>query len=327
MVWDLIADIGGTNMRLAAVIDGEIAHRITHETSGALAVTEGLSALCRHMATSPRRVWVAAAGVVRGGYVQLTNGGQGFSERDLLQATGAETARIMNDFEAAAWSLVSPGQADLLVLQGDAPEPEGRTPRLIVGPGTGLGVGSLVWRGDCPVVVPGEGGHVRIAPRHAQDIPLFETLGNLWPETRMAQGQEGHLALEAEAIISGTGIPVLMRALCQLHGREEEVWDAAAVFEAARLQSDPLASEAVELLCTFLGAVAGDLALVVNARGGVFLCGGVLAGNAWIFDRPTFLDAFNQGGRHTVFRKTLPIYLYRDAKFGLNGVLNAMSHQ
>ena len=278
----------------------------------------------------PRYVEVAAAGVIQNGYVTLTNAGQqGFSESDLVVAAGAKKARILNDFEAAAWSLVTADPGDLTSVQGQLPEPlrtppQPTMPRIIIGPGTGLGVGTQVWAGNQPEVLQGEGGHVRIAPLTAADLPIFEKLKELWPDTRM--GAEENLALEAEAIVSGTGIPYLMQALELLDGQEPSGMTARDIFDVAKTGGNDLALKAIDMFCHHLGAVAGDLALSLSAYGGVFLSGGVVLKNEWIFQRPAFLDGFNQGGRHTKFRVKIPVYLYRNSNFGLHGAINAMTY-
>ncbi len=328
MLWDLVADIGGTNMRLAVAENGQLGEQKTYSTSGQMHLTEAVRDFVGHVGTAPRCVEVAAAGVIEDGYVTLTNADQqGFSQTDLMQAAGASKARILNDFEAAAWSLVTADPADLTALQGDLPPalsfPVPPTkPRIIVGPGTGLGVGTQVWAGDRPEVLQGEGGHVRIAPSNREEVTIFEKLAELWPETRMGDS----LALEAEAMVSGTGIPYLMAALEQIANQPLSNRNARAIFEAAKSDSNDLAMKAVDIFCYHLGAVAGDLALALSAYGGVFLSGGVLLKNDWIFDRPAFLNGFNQGGRHTRFRTAVPVYLYRNSNFGLQGAINAMTY-
>lgn len=330
MLWDLVADVGGTNMRLAVAANGVIGEQKTYETTGNLHLTEAMRDFIAAQGSGPRYVEVAAAGVIQDGQVTLTNADQqGFSEGDLVEATRAKSARILNDFEAAAWSLVTADPADLTPVQGALPDPL-RTPplptrpRIIVGPGTGLGVGTQVWAGNQPEVLQGEGGHVRIAPRKASDVLIFQTLKTLWPETRM--GDKDSLALEAEAIVSGTGMPYLMAALEQVKGRKASGMSARDIFEAAKDERDPLALEAVDLFSHYLGAVAGDLALSLSAYGGVFLSGGVVLKNDWIFERPAFLAGFNEGGRHTRFRVKIPVYLYQNSNFGLQGAINAMTY-
>lgn len=330
MLWDLVADVGGTNMRLAAANDGNIVKQTTFETTGDMHLTDAVKSFVETVGSAPRFVEVAAAGVIQDGYVTLTNANQqGFSEGDLTNSAGAQKARILNDFEAAAWSLVTADPKDLTLVQGALPAalqspPQPTPPRLIIGPGTGLGVGTLAWAGNQPEVLQGEGGHVRIAPRNRDEVDLFAKLAELWPETRM--GDDDSLALEAEAIISGTGMPYLMAALEALEGRATSNMSAREIFEAAKETSDPLAEQAIDIFCHHLGAVAGDLALYISAYGGVFLTGGVLLKNTWLFDRPAFLAGFNQGGRHTRFRVNIPIYLYRNNNFGLQGAINAMTY-
>ena len=330
MLWDLVADVGGTNMRLAVAIDGLIKEQQTFETTGGMHLTEAVGRFVAKIGSAPRYIEVAAAGVIQNGYVTLTNADQqGFSEADLVMAAGAKKARILNDFEAAAWSLVTADPSDLTKLQGDLPPPLQTpplptSPRLIVGPGTGLGVGTLAWAGSQPEVLQGEGGHVRIAPHTMEEVEIFAKLAELWPQTQMSDGTS--LALEAEAVISGTGIPYLMKALELLDGREPTGMSAADIFDVARSEGNKLAVQAIDIFCHHLGAVAGDLALYISAYGGVFLTGGVLLKNEWIFQRPAFINGFNQGGRHTRFRVKIPIYLYRNSNFGLQGAINAMTY-
>ena len=329
MHWDLVGDIGGTNMRLAVVVEGQIREQRVVESKGEIPLIEAVKHYVAEIGSAPRYVEVAAAGVIKNGYVELTNAGQGFSIDDLVAAAGAKMGRILNDFEAAAWSLVTVSPDDLTPLQGQLPPPlshppQPTRPRLIVGPGTGLGVGTLAWAGIQPEVLQGEGGHIRIGPHRRDEVDIFAKLADLWPETQMDASQS--LALEAEAIVSGTGIPFLMRALELLDGRTPSGMMPRDIFEAAKQGRDPLAIKAIDIFSRNLGAVAGDLALYISAYGGVFLTGGVLLKNDWIFDRPAFLDGFNQGGRHTRFRRDIPIYLYRNNNFGLQGAINAMMY-
>ena len=328
MLWDLVADVGGTNMRLAQVIDGRIKQQQTYETTGSMHLTDAVRDFAGKIGSSPRYVEVAAAGVIQNGYVTLTNAGQqGFSKADLVVAAGAQKARILNDFEAAAWSLVTADPQDLTPVQGELPPPLQTPPlptrpRIIIGPGTGLGVGTLAWAGSQPEVLQGEGGHVRIAPATRDEVEIFETLITLWPETRMGNS----LALEAEAVVSGTGIPYLMQALEMLDGRAPSGMKARDIFDVAKTDGNKLAVRAVDMFCFHLGAIAGDLALALSAYGGVFLSGGVVLKNEWVFKRPSFIEGFNQGGRHTKFRVNIPVYLYRNSNFGLHGAINAMTY-
>ncbi len=315
-MWNLIADVGGTNMRLAAVdLDGQILEQRSFPSKGDEPLDEVCRAFVAGQSGSPEHAVIAAAGVVKDGTVTLTNARQTASERGIAAACGSAQAKILNDFEAAAWSLDTVSAADVQQLQG--PSQFQRAPRLIIGPGTGLGVGALVYSQGRPVVVPGEGGHVAISPRRAELVAVFEAVTAEWPEVAMG----GAMSVEAEALLSGTGLPRFYRALAQVMDLPQVCADTAEIFAAARDMQDPVATRLIAMFAEYLGAVAGDLGLVVGARGGVFLTGGLALKNPWIFDA-AFLEAFTAGGRHSSWRAEMPVYLYRNENFGLIGARN-----
>ncbi len=177
----------------------------------------------------------------------------------------------------------------------------------------------MVWVHGQPHVVPGEGGHISLAPQSDEELAYFQTLLALWPDVRIGQG-----AIEAEAILSGTGVPVLYRAIAQTRQTDVQAKTTEEVFTAAKDQSDQSAVITIDLFRRYLGQIAGDLALVFNAAGGVFITGGVILKNPWVLDQG-FLDAFNSGGRHSDWRAQMPVYLYQNEDFGLLGARNYIS--
>ena len=318
-MWNLVADVGGTNMRLAAISSaGTIVDQQSFHSKGDMDFLQVCASFIEGHATHPEGAVVAAAGVVSSGEVRLTNSGQKFSETELSEVCGTQNVKILNDFEAAAWSLATVSETDLTRLQGTASDPHGA--RLIIGPGTGLGVGALVWAHGQPHVIPGEGGHISMAPQSLEEIAYFEELTALWPEVQIGDG----LAVEAEAILSGTGIPALYQAIARVRGAESNPKTAEEILASAKASEDEITVIATRLFKRFLGQLAGDLALVFNAKGGVFLTGGVALSNPWIFDQ-NFLDAFNAGGRHSSWRADMPVSLYLNKDFGLLGARNYIS--
>ncbi len=312
-MWHLIADVGGTNMRLAALSEtGEILRSQTLHSSGDIELERACAQFAAGEGSAPGDVVLAAAGVVEQGRVTLTNARQSASEQGLAAATGAESATILNDFEAAAWSLATVTTADVTRLQGPDEVPAGT--RVIIGPGTGLGVGALVVKGDHEMVAPGEGGHIAIGPRRAELVAVFQALVAIWPEVAMSD-----LTVEAEALLSGTGIPYFYRALARAKGAAELELDAAEVFQ--RVDSDPVAAELVELFGEYLGAVAGDVATLFKAEGGVFVTGGVVQKNPGLLGA-AFLRGFGDGGRYNELRSRIPLYRYEVQEFGLIGARN-----
>lgn len=315
MPFDLVADIGGTNMRLAAGRNGVIVHSHKYATVGDVSLGEAIAQFVAEVGDRPERAAFAAAGIVEDGCVRLTNTGTTVSEVVINEAAGLSNSRVLNDFEAAAWSLADVSADDIITVQGNGELR--KAARVIIGPGTGLGVGALVWQDGRPVVVQGEGGHVRLSPDTSEELEIFKCLCRHWPETRMGDGW----AVEAEAVLSGTGLPHFYSAIAEVDNEDAPRRKAAEIFQAAKA-GEAVAKKAVHLFVKYLGEFAGDMGTTFAARGGIFLSGGVIAANPWMFDDPDFLPAFNSGGRHSWFRQSLPVYVYKNTNFGLQGALN-----
>lgn len=311
-MWDLVADIGGTNMRVAQVIDGQIQSRRDFPMRQDRSVPEVLAAYLEDCEGAPHAVVCAAAGPKRNGEIRLTNGGWLIAKDPIAAATDAQEVHVINDFEAAAWSLATLTPEDVTPIGGAGPLGHGH--RVALGPGTGLGVGTLIWDGAQYRVVPGEGGHVAVGPRVAEEVPVFERLADLWPETRLGPT----LTFEAEAILSGTGLPLLYQACEGAPGVS-----AAEVFARAA-EGEPAAKRTRTLFRDHLAALAGDLAVTVNATGGIVLLGGVAHRNRGLFDA-RFWEVFVAGGRYDAFRTNCGIYLMNLEDFGLRGCVNALA--
>ncbi|MGB0966873.1 MAG: ROK family protein [Halocynthiibacter sp.] len=315
-MWHLGADIGGTNMRISAITgDGNITRQESFDTGGSLEFVEACAGFITGYGSKPEQIIVAAAGVVTNGAVELTNSGQKFSETQLANVCGVPSVKILNDFEGAAWSLSIVDRSQTQMLQQGDLLPD--APMLMIGPGTGLGVGAMIQVHGRPAVVPGEGGHVSLSPQSAREVDYFMELALLWPEIRIGDG----FAIEAEGILSGTGIPKFYQAIARTEHLVAALDTAEEICRAAQMQTDASAIITMDLFRRYLGQVAGDLALVFNARGGVFISGGVAQQNAWLFDEQ-FASSFNAGGRHSRLRRKMPVYLLRDSDFGLSGVKN-----
>lgn len=307
----ITADIGGTNVRLAAYHGAiEVAKaQFSTKTDGAL--IDLITDFTAVQAPRPDMIVIAAAGPVTDNSVTLTNARQTLCGSALQSATHAGDVQIINDFAAAAWATHTPDAADLLALQG--PQTPATGTRLVIGPGTGLGVGALALTENGYTSIPGEGGHIGIAPRHAAEVAVFDALRTLWPEVFFADT----LVAEAEALLSGTGLPYLYQAVALTHGSTTRAPDAAALMALAQRDADPVAIKTIDLFKSHLAQVCGDLALAFGA-GAAFLVGGVAAKNPWLFDQ-NFVETFRVGGRFTDKRTQLGLYVLGSESFGLDG--------
>ena len=175
--------------------------------------------------------------------------------------------------------------------------PDGRAAMAVIAPGTGLGVSGLVPDGAGGfAAVEGEGGHRTLAAQSPREWAIVDALAERF----------GHAS--AERALSGPGIEALYRAVASIGGvscRGDRT--AAEIAHDAFTRSDPVAVEAVATFTGFLGSVAGDLALTLGARGGVYLAGGIVPGWGGRFDAARFLDRFRAKGRFRGYLDAVPV--------------------
>ena len=120
-------------------------------------------------------------------------------------------------------------------------------------------------------------------------------------------------------LLSGQGLLNLAQSLATIDGRITDAGSAEEVTEAARRGSCPACVEAVTLFSTLLGSAAGDLALTVGARGGVYVAGGVCLRLGALFDRAAFRRRFVDKGRMRTFLEPIPTWLVLRGDTGLIG--------
>ena len=188
-------------------------------------------------------------------------------------------------------------------------------PLAVLGPGSGLGVSGLLPRpGGGWLPLSGEGGHVTLA---AADDRESEVLARL----RRRFGP-----VSAERALSGPGLVNLYRALCELAGREPAPLSPAEVSDAGLAGGCPHCREALELFAAFLGTVAGDLALTLGARGGVFIAGGIAPRLGDFLEGSAFRRRFEDKGPQRVYLEAIPTDLVihpRPAFPGLGALLSS----
>src|SRR5690606_26640086 len=220
--------------------------------------------------------------------ISMTNCPWDVTAENLGSVTGVAHPRLINDFSALALSLPAL-QADELHAVGPAHASAPRAPMAVLGAGTGLGVSALVFGEREEIPLPGEGGHVDLAAGNAREAEILSRL----------QARFGHVSVER--VLSGPGIVALYTALAEIEGKEMRLLTPLDIAARARTRDDALAVEAIELFCGWLGAVAGDLALTLGARGGIYIGGGIVPG--WVgrgeglFNEEIFRRRFETKGR------------------------------
>ncbi len=297
----LLADIGGTNARFAwqaaagQPIEKLRIYRCTEHASLFLAIRRYLSDIAQ---PAPAVASIAIANPVTGDLVQMTNHGWSFSVAELRHALGLRRLLVLNDFTALALALPLLTDQDRRQVGGS--EAKETASIALIGPGTGLGVSGLLpdGRGGW-VPLQGEGGHVSLAANSPREQQVLS-----WLDARY-----GHAS--AERAICGQG-------LCDLHAALQAIDDAASVpsrlsaadiLQAALERGDARCVETVDLFCAFLGSVAGNLALTLGSRGGVYVGGGIVPRLGQVFDRSAFRARFEAKGRFSGFLAEIPVYV------------------
>lgn len=301
----LLADIGGTNARFAwqaapgaPITDVQVLPGAQYPTLQA-AMHAYLDGLGRG---APAAVAIAIANPITGDQVRMTNHDWAFSQSAVKAEFGLRTLRMLNDFTALALALPDLPAAELRQVGGGAAVPG--VAMGLVGAGTGLGVSGLLPDGHGGwVPLEGEGGHVTLPATTARERTVMDGLIRRY----------GHAS--AERVCCGQGLVDTCAILCEADGVVAQGLDSAsAVSEAALKAGHPQALETLNIFCAMLGSVAGNLALTLGARGGVYVGGGIVPRlGAW-FDASPFRERFDNKGRFTGLLQGMPVWVITSAQ-------------
>lgn len=304
----LIADIGGTNARFALVGDDGKTHAVLR-----LACRDfpTLADAGRHYlahvgtAAAPTVGAIAVASPVAGDQVRMTNHVWSFSIEETRRQLGLESLEVINDFVAVALAVPHLIGEDLVKI-GDG-QPLARAAIGVLGPGTGLGVSAMIPAGLGWSPLTSEGGHVTAPAFDDREAAVLAILRR----RRRAAGKDGHVS--AERVISGPGLVNLYSAIAELDG---DAADAAITppecTRRALDRSCPVAGKALAMFCEMLGTVAANLALTLNARGGIYVAGGIVPQLGEAFIASGFRRRFQDKGRFGGYLAGIPTWMVVD---------------
>ncbi len=317
----LAGDIGGTKalLLLAALRQGRVEPVLERRYS--VASFPGFSPMlarfldeCRqHRGRDTRLVSACfgAAGPVSDARIQMSNLPWCLDAGAIAAEFGIGRVLLVNDFEAAAWGIEALAPGDSVMLQRGEPLPHAA--RVIIGAGSGLGVAYALPQGKRYQVMSGEGGHAGFAPADDEQMRLWQTL----------HGQFGRVSVEH--VVSGPGLvriyEFLRATLPEPPALKESVRaeGAAAISRYALEHGDPLACRALDLFIACYGAAAGDHALTVTARGGVYIAGGIAPKISSRLAAGGFMAAFNAKGAHAQMNRRMPVQVVITERLGLLG--------
>jgi glucokinase len=301
----LLADIGGTNARFAlADADGRPRDERVLRTADYPGPVEAARA---YLGSRTVETGVfAGAGLVEGDQARLTNSPWSFSISETAAALGLRRLVVINDFVAQALAVPELGPEDVIKLGGG--EPVAERPIAVIGPGTGLGVAGLLPRlGGGFQAMPSEGGHASYAPHDELATAVLARLQRRFGE------------VSSERVLAGPGLVNVATALAEIAGEELPPLEPRDVVLRAREGSCRFCAETVHRYPATLGAAAGDLALTLLARGGVYVGGGLGGYLGDLFDAARFRAGFVAKGRFRAYLEGIPTWLVIREHTGLLG--------
>ncbi len=147
------------------------------------------------------------------------------------------------------------------------------------------------------MALAGEGGHVTMAAATQREEAVLQLM----------RRQFDHVS--AERCLSGPGLVNLYNSLAVLDRVPAAAYTAAQITDAEIGAQDPLCREATAMFCAMLGSVAGNLALTLGARGGVYIAGGIVPRLGARFSDSEFRARFEAKGRMGALLATIPTFV------------------
>jgi glucokinase len=307
-ILSLVADIGGTNTRVALAAGRSVQQSTVRRFENDK--YPDLSTILRQYLTqrsgpAPQAACVAMAGPVRDGRAVMTNLGWSMDKAELTSVTGAKTVAILNDLQAQGHAL---GHIDPALIRTLMPfsAANAHAAKLVIGVGTGFNAAPVFDTDAGRFVPPSESGHVNLPIRDATDLRLglFVAAAKGCPSV--------------EDVLSGRGLEAVYRWLGHEAGATSDL-PAHDIMQAVQNGTDPMAANAAKILTRMLAAVAGNLALIQLPFGGVYLVGGVARSLAPYLNDFGFAAAFRDKGRFSDFMDNFGVGVIEDDYAALTG--------
>jgi len=258
----------------------------------------------------PRWAGLAIATPISGDMLAMTNNGWKFSTKAVRDKLGLTHLRMLNDFTALALALPKLKPADLVQI-GTGKAEAGKAIGLL-GPGTGLGVSGLLPCAQGYSAIEGEGGHMTMPAFNAREAELIALARKRFPH------------VSAERLLSGPGLMMLYEVIAESAGAPNEKLQADEISKRGIAGSCPVCRETMDTFCAMLGTVAADVALVLGARGGMYIGGGIIPKLGDYFATSPFRARFEEKGRFSPYLAKVPTWVIHAPWPGLIGAASAL---
>lgn len=311
---NLVADIGGTNIRLAfSDKKNNITNIETYQCAKFVSLFEVISQYLTEKKLNDRNInaCLAIAGPVDDDLISMTNLPWQISQKRLKQQLKLKSLHFINDFDAIAMAI--PFLSNEQKIQIGNGEPTVGKAISVCGPGTGLGMATLVSVGNKWHCFAGEGGHIDFAPVDELEMKILHYL------------QEIKKRVSYEQLLSGYGLEQIYQALTAINNcqknltTEVEKLSAVQISSRAVTNSCSVCYQALSLFCGALGSFAGNLALMANSLGGVYIAGGIVPKFIEFIQQSDFRARFEAKGRLSSLTQQSPTYVITEKQPGLLG--------
>lgn len=295
----LVGDIGATSARFALLYpDGKVTLPVTYASADYEDIANAIVAYLADETVALRRPTIgvlAVAAPVIGDQVTMTNHPWSFSIEKLQVRLGLKRLQVINDFAANAYSIPDLQHHDLAKIGGGHPISE--TPMGVVGPGTGFGVSALIPSNGQSTPLQGEGGHVTMSSANARESAVLELMRQRYDH------------VSAERVLSGPGLVNLYNTICEIDKVLAASYTSAQITDPKTCRKDSRANEATLMFCSMLGTIAGNLALTLGARAGIYIAGGIVPRMGTTFGGSQFRARFESKGRFRNYLERIPTYV------------------
>jgi len=316
----LIADIGGTNARFAltpirkvnadgtlTLSESDLIEPRALNGAGYPSIADAVEAYLSEVADQygrPEHSIMAIACPTDQDQITMTNHFWSFSVKALKAQLKLKSLSFINDYNAMANAIPQLDDRGLVKI-GRGQAISGK-PIAVTGPGTGLGLAALAFSDHGPVTLETEGGHTHFAPTNLDELEVLSFL--LTRFERVSQ----------ERLISGQGLENIYQALAHSEGKDLTM-AAKEISAAALAGADALSLRALSMFCAVFGSYAGDVALAIGAKGGVYITGGIIPRFIDFFKNSEFRSRFESKGRLSGFVESIPTYVVVSEQPGLLG--------
>ncbi len=307
-VISLVADIGGTNTRVALAYGTHVDPKSIKRYRNA-EHPDGIEPILKDYLSGtdirPVAACIDMAGPVKDGVGELTNLDWTVVDSNVAEATGAGLVSLLNDMQAQGIAVAYADEDNVhSVVKGAAGDHDDT--RLVVNVGTGLNAAPVYRKNGQTMVPPAESGHITLPVQTEEELRLKNWIVEKTGETP-----------GLEDVLSGRGFERIYAWLCDENGAGVPL-KAPEIMGKAEI-GDPTAMKAVRMFVHFMGRYSGNLALITVPLGGVYLVGGVARHFLPYLEEHGFADAFRDKGRFADYMDQFPVYLVSDDYAALSG--------